>query len=44
MTFPEWFLEYELHSKNSGNYAGGLKRGDIDDIEDWLEDLEAEGK
>lgn len=43
MTMSEWFAEYAMNNKSNDNYAGSLTQGDIDDIEDWLEELEEKG-
>lgn len=39
MTFHEWFAEYEMHLDAQGGpdcYAGGLTRGDLDEIDEVL--------
>ena len=39
MTLPEWWAEYDYHAiAQPGDFAGGLTQGDLDDIDDWLDE------
>ena len=39
MTLPEWFAEYDFNmGSKPGDFAGNLTQGDVDGIEEWLEE------
>jgi hypothetical protein len=36
MTLNEWWCEYDNKSQDKSKYAGRLTKGDVEDLQEWM--------